>query len=81
MDRRPPPALPARAAGTPVLSPCISVCRIDPASGLCDGCLRTLDEIAAWGAMDDDARLAVWAEIDRRRAAGGAAGRRPGDER
>ncbi len=28
----------------PVPSPCISVCRIDPASGLREGCLRTLDE-------------------------------------
>jgi predicted Fe-S protein YdhL (DUF1289 family) len=29
-------------------SPCISVCRIDSATGLCEGCLRTLDEIADW---------------------------------
>ena len=29
-------------------SPCISVCRIDPASGLCQGCARTLQEIADW---------------------------------
>lgn len=33
---------------THVPSPCIQVCRIDPASGLCQGCLRSLDEIAAW---------------------------------
>ena len=30
------------------LSPCISVCRIDAATGLCQGCLRTLQEIADW---------------------------------
>ena len=30
-------------------SPCISVCRMDAVSGLCEGCFRTLDEIAAWG--------------------------------
>jgi predicted Fe-S protein YdhL (DUF1289 family) len=30
-------------------SPCINVCRMNPATGLCDGCLRTLDEIASWG--------------------------------
>lgn len=29
-------------------SPCIGVCRIDPASGLCTGCARTLQEIADW---------------------------------
>jgi uncharacterized protein len=29
-------------------SPCTSVCRIDPASGWCLGCARTLQEIADW---------------------------------
>jgi len=51
----------------PVPSPCISVCRIDPASGLCEGCLRTLDEIARWGSMNDEARLSVREAIDARR--------------
>jgi predicted Fe-S protein YdhL (DUF1289 family) len=41
---------------------------MDPASGLCAGCLRTLDEIAAWGSLGDDARHAIWSAIDRRRA-------------
>lgn len=54
-----------------VLSPCISVCRIDAASGLCIGCLRTLDEIAAWGMMDDDGRRAVWALLRVRRTVHG----------
>jgi predicted Fe-S protein YdhL (DUF1289 family) len=58
----------ARSAGS-VASPCISVCRIDEASGLCVGCLRTLDEIAAWATLDDDARRAVWRAIGERRAA------------
>jgi len=71
----------SRAQARPVPSPCISVCRIDPASGLCEGCLRTLDEIAAWGSLDDDARRAVWSAIERRRQAQPAparAARRPG---
>ena len=55
-------------AGAPVTSPCISVCRMDDETGLCVGCLRTIDEIAAWGALDDDARRDVWLEIARRRA-------------
>ena len=31
----------------PVLSPCTGVCTIN-ASGHCQGCFRTLDEIGAW---------------------------------
>ena len=57
-----------KESAAPVLSPCISVCRIDDATGLCVGCLRTLDEIAAWGMLDDDARRDVWRAIDERRA-------------
>ena len=41
----------SEAASVP--SPCTDVCRIDPVSGWCEGCLRTLDEIAAWGGIDD----------------------------
>ena len=58
-----------------VASPCISVCRIDEASGLCVGCLRTLDEIAAWAMLHDDARRAVWRAIGERRAAKSSAAR------
>lgn len=29
-------------------SPCVGICRIHAATGLCEGCLRTLDEIADW---------------------------------
>lgn len=51
----------------PVASPCSSICRIDAGSGWCEGCLRTLDEIAAWSALDDVAKRAVWRELGRRR--------------
>jgi uncharacterized protein len=47
-------------------SPCIGICRMSEATGLCDGCLRTLDEIAAWSTLDDDAKRAVWDAIDAR---------------
>jgi predicted Fe-S protein YdhL (DUF1289 family) len=56
-------------ADTPVPSPCVSICRMDPRTGLCVGCLRTLDEIASWGSLDDDARRSVWRAIINRRAA------------
>jgi uncharacterized protein len=52
---------------SPVPSPCVNVCRIDAATGLCEGCTRTLDEIAAWASMDDDGRRAVWRTIAVRR--------------
>jgi predicted Fe-S protein YdhL (DUF1289 family) len=60
-------------SGSAVPSPCTSVCAIDPVTGLCVGCLRTLDEIAGWSVYDDEAKRAVWAELAVRRA-GVAAG-------
>ncbi|WP_347341155.1 DUF1289 domain-containing protein [Sphingomonas sp. TREG-RG-20F-R18-01] len=36
------------AVATPVESPCVSTCRIDPAAAICTGCGRTLEEIACW---------------------------------
>ncbi len=50
-----------------VPSPCINVCRMNPRSGLCEGCLRTIDEIAAWSTLSDDGKRAVWDELDQRR--------------
>jgi hypothetical protein len=50
-----------------VASPCIDICRMDPRSGLCEGCLRTLDEIAAWGTLSDAGKLAVWQRLEQRR--------------
>jgi hypothetical protein len=41
-----------------VLSPCVGVCTLGP-GGLCEGCLRTVDEIAAWSRMSDAERLHV----------------------
>jgi predicted Fe-S protein YdhL (DUF1289 family) len=53
---------------TPVPSPCINLCQMAPGTGLCQGCLRTIDEIVAWGTASDDYKRAVWAEIRRREA-------------
>jgi len=50
-----------------VSSPCIKVCVIDPVSGLCRGCLRDLDEIAAWGVMGEPARRRVMENLPGRR--------------
>ncbi|MET0382648.1 MAG: DUF1289 domain-containing protein [Burkholderiaceae bacterium] len=51
------------AAASPVPSPCVDICRIDPATGRCLGCRRTLDEIAAWSRMDDAAKREVWRQL------------------
>ena len=47
-------------------SPCISICRMDAVTGFCEGCFRTLEEIAAWGMMADNEKRAVWQELVRR---------------
>ncbi len=44
-------------------SPCINICDIDAASGLCVGCARTLDEIARWGSGTTEWRAAVMAAL------------------
>lgn len=50
----------------PVTSPCVSRCKIHPDSGLCQGCLRTIDEIVAWRQADDEYKRAVWSAIAQR---------------
>lgn len=53
---------------SPVPSPCVSLCKMNRDSGLCEGCLRTLDEIIAWSRADDDFKRAVWAQLPEREA-------------
>ncbi len=55
----PPPDGPPR----PIRTPCIQVCTVDGASGLCLGCLRTLQEIATWSRMDEAAREAILKDL------------------
>lgn len=69
------PPLPKAAASfdpavdpDPVPSPCVSACKISTVDGWCEGCTRTLDEIRAWKAADDDAKRAVWRALPARRA-------------
>jgi predicted Fe-S protein YdhL (DUF1289 family) len=44
-------------------SPCIGICRLDEATGWCEGCGRSGAEIANWMDADDTARLAIWSEL------------------
>ena len=50
----------------PVPSPCVSICRME--AGVCEGCLRTLEEIAAWSTMADEDKREVWTRIEVRAA-------------
>ena len=52
-----------------VPSPCIAVCVLDPESGLCKGCLRTIEEIGAWIDLDDEERRDVLVRVAERRGA------------
>jgi predicted Fe-S protein YdhL (DUF1289 family) len=42
---------------------------MDVASGYCEGCFRTIEEIADWGMMTDDRKREVWQALRRRQAA------------
>lgn len=50
----------------PIPSPCTKVCAMDPGTGTCLGCRRTLNEIARWGAMADAERAHVLAALEER---------------
>ena len=47
-------------------SPCNKVCVVDPVSGLCVGCGRSLAEIAGWIALSADERARIMAELPQR---------------
>ena len=53
---------------SPLASPCIGLCRIDPRNGHCEGCQRTLDEIAAWSGADDSQKRTILHRVAERRA-------------
>ena len=54
-----------------LVSPCIGLCYLDPVSGLCRGCYRTVDEISAWSDFTPEERTAVVKQLrERQRAAG-----------
>ena len=50
----------------PVPSPCIAICNMNKRTGLCEGCFRTIDEIAQWSSASESRKKAVWVEIKRR---------------
>jgi hypothetical protein len=58
---------PNAASSEPVPSPCINVCTMNPQSGLCNGCLRTINEIAQWSTASEQTKREIWVAILQRR--------------
>lgn len=56
-----------------IASPCINICRMSATTGLCEGCFRSLDEIARWSRHDDAEKRRILELVAQRRAALGAA--------
>ncbi|HWA14590.1 MAG TPA: DUF1289 domain-containing protein [Burkholderiales bacterium] len=52
-----------------VPSPCVNVCQMDPQTGYCLGCLRSIDEIAGWMDFSETEKLEVLERLDERRLA------------
>jgi len=50
----------------PSTTPCIKVCVVDPVSGLCIGCARTVAEISLWSEMGAPQRQKILAELPKR---------------
>jgi uncharacterized protein len=56
-------------------SPCIRHCTLDPETGICVGCGRTLAEIGKWAGFTEEERLAIMAVLPDRLARQGRAPR------
>src|SRR5260363_141816 len=54
----------------PFGSPCIDVCRLNPQTGYCEGCFRTLEEIRSWKTMTDSDKRGLFEALLARSAAG-----------
>ena len=50
-------------------SPCLGICLIDPATRMCRGCLRTIDEIRCWYDANASDKRAILARLAERRVA------------
>lgn len=49
-------------------SPCVKICHLDEAKGVCVGCRRTLPEIAMWSQMSGEERRRIMADLPNRKA-------------
>jgi predicted Fe-S protein YdhL (DUF1289 family) len=61
-------------------TPCLNICVIEPATGLCIGCGRTTAEIARWPSLSEPERRAIMATLAERLKSLTARPRRSGGE-
>ena len=54
------------SANIEIESPCIGVCAMDEATGFCQGCYRTIDEIQGWWDLDKAQKQAIVDETNAR---------------
>lgn len=52
-----------------VASPCVNVCKMNAATGLCEGCRRSIDEIASWSTYSAVQKRVVLAQLPARKNA------------
>lgn len=50
-----------------IVSPCVKLCKIDKQTSLCQGCLRTIDEITVWSKASRELKLDIWEKIEERK--------------
>lgn len=50
-----------------IATPCVQVCIVEPTTGFCLGCKRTLPEIAQWSRFTDEQRAGIMAELPERK--------------
>ena len=48
-------------------SPCLGICLMDPATRMCRGCLRTVEEIRAWYEASAAEKRAILSRLELRR--------------
>jgi hypothetical protein len=51
---------------SPIETPCIKICVVDPETGFCIGCGRTRGEIGGWLGFSPEERRSVMAELPER---------------
>ena len=44
-------------------TPCISVCRINTYTKVCEGCGRTIEQISEWSRYSDEQRMNIMKEL------------------